>query len=851
MSDTMGGTPPVIFGAYCDAYWDAGLPVMPLKQYTPNGGPEGKPTGKEPVVFRWQALQARMPTEAERNSWRVFHRNGNIGLPLGPQSGLVAIDIDTDDPKILGILDKVLPPSPWKRVGQKGKVLIYKYDGQPIVRIKYRDEQGKMQSLVEMLGAGSQIVLPPSIHPKTAQPYYANCDLLDVLDQVRSLPTNIEQILRDALAQSGLQLGSAAYGSVTDYISTGNRDNQLVSMAGLFAREVLKGNKTLLEACQEIEVAVSTFWERTYGDNIDPKKGPTKLIEFLIRDVTGPKSKVLPKGWDEGLTSEQRSQWGLEAFSEENESWDAKQIRDFFNAHIEKSGVKDSPELFTSVVKQTLNRVAASANLEPIEEDQIIQYIAEVSGKRMSVAAVRRQLVSLRSGPIMGATHAEIAEAVVRDLEELGGEIRFHNDALWQWSGSSWGRMDEGKILQHIIREYGKTHKAAGRATDHSGILKTIRGLQQRELQQISEVGINFVNGFLTEDLVLKEHHPDFGMTYTLPYPYLPEAAGKAARWQKMLVDYWGDDPDFSEKVSALGEVMALTLFGKMTEVQLAVCLYGVAHSGKSRLMEIMQALMPAEAQTSLPPTLWGDKFGPAQLVGKLLNFAGELSEQQLIDAAKFKQIVEGAVIEAQEKNRPMFNFRPKAAHWFATNHTPKTRDSSAGFTRRWLFLCFTKAFPDDGRKILDYNKIVVAEEREAIAAWAVQHMVRLRAENFRVTDPVSSREQRELLENELNSVRDFLVGFRDQGWMHLGTEAHKDASDLNNYTSFTTLWTEYKNYCLSQSVSPVGSKALAKRMVQLQGTFGFKADKVSGAAGLPIQVYRYLTLASNRKAAA
>jgi len=600
-----------------------------------------------------------------------------------------------------------------------------------------------------------------------------------------------------------------------------------------------------------MKVAAATFIERTYGDNIDPKKGPTKLIEFLIRDVTGPKAHVLPKGWDEGVTDAERVAWGLDAFTKDNETWDCGQILDYFNAHIEKAGVKDNTEQFTSVVKLVLNRVAASTSLDPIEEDHIVNYVAQVSGKRFSAASVRRQLASLRAGPITGANHAEIAEAVIKDLEELGGPIRFHNDTLWQYEGSSWKKMDEAKVLQTIIRDYGKTHKAAGRATDHQGILRTIRGLAVGELQEVAVSGINFVNGFLTEDLELKPHDPAYGMTYTLPYPYLPESAGKATRWQQMLVDYWGSDPDFSEKVTALGEVMALTLFAKMTEVQLAVCLYGVGHSGKSRIMEIVQALMPAEAQTSLPPTLWGDKFGPAQLVGKLLNFAGELSETQLIDSAKFKQIVEGAVIEAQEKNRPMFNFRPRAAHWFASNHTPKSKDSSDGFTRRWLFLCFTKAFPEGPRKILEYHKVVISEEREAIAAWAVQHMVRLRHENFKITDPPSSMEQREALENELNNVRDFLVGLREQGRMILGAEAHQNVSDLHNYTPLSTLLTEYKTYCLGQSVSPAGSKTLEKRMAHLQGQFGFRKDTVIGAAGLPIPVYRFLTLVHQKKAVA
>ncbi|MEH3064942.1 MAG: phage/plasmid primase, P4 family [Methylobacterium radiotolerans] len=564
--------------------------------------------------------------------------------------------------------------------------------------------------------------------------------------------------------------------------------------------------------------------------------------------MTGPKGKALPKGWDEGVTDAQRKSWGLDTFSSDNETWDHGQIMTFFNAHIEKTGVKDNPEQFTAVVKQVLNRVAANPNLEPIEEDQILNYVATVSGKRVSVASVRRQLAQLRAGPIAGGDHAEIARAVVRDLEETG-EIRFNQDALWQWRGSAWERMDEGEILKHVINEYG-SYKAATRANDHQGILKTIRGMQKQELRKRAETGINFVNGYLTDDLELKEHHPDYGMTYTLPYPYRPELAGKCSRFQRMLYDYWGEDPDYSEKVTALGEVMAMTMFGRMTEVQVAVCLYGVAHSGKSRIMEIMQAMMPAEAQTSLPPTMWGDKFGPAQLVGKLLNFAGELSEKQQIDAAKFKQIISGEVIDAQEKNRPLFTFRPRAAHWFATNHTPKSADSSSGFTRRWLFLCFTKAFPADD-KINDYDKIVIAEERDAIAAWAVGHMVRLRSENFRLTDPISSIEQREALENELNSVRDFLCGFRDHGWMNLGAEAHKDKSDQHNYTTFQTLWNEYRSYCISQSVSPVGSKVLVKRMGQLQGQFGFKLDKVSGAQDLPIPVFRYLTLAPNRKAAA
>ncbi len=829
-----------IFADNCERYWAAGLPVMPLREYTPNGGRDGAPSGKEPAVLNWQQLQARMPTEAERTSWKIFHRNGNMGLPLGPQSGLLAIDIDTDNQTYIDAILSVLPPSPWKRVGQKGMVLIYKYDGQPIIRIKYRDENNKLQSMVEMLGAGSQIVLPPSIHPKTVKPYVANRELIDVLDEIPHLPANTEQRLREVLTKAGLSLGSPGFGAVTNYISAGNRDNQLVSMAGLFARDVMKGNKSLLEACNQIEVAVPTFFERTYGDNIDPKKGPEKLIEFLIRDVTGPKGVALPKGWDEGLTDEQREAWGLDGFSDENELWDGDQLKQFFDAHIGKEGVLDNDEMFMSVVKQTLNKLAANPDLSPIEEDRMIAHMVAVSDKRLTSSAVRRQISMLRQGPIAGANHAEIAAAVVKDMQEQGGEIRFWSDKLWQWDGGAWSEMDEGRIIKHIIQDYG-WYKAATRASDHAGILRTVRGLTAAPLATSPRTGINFVNGFLTEDLELVPHNPEFGMMYTLPYPYLPDAIGKCPRWLKMLHDYWGEDYDYAEKVTALGQVMALTLFGKMASTQRAILLYGMPNSGKSQIMEIVQALMPEEAQTSLPPTMWGDKFGPSMLVGKTLNFAGELSEHNQIDSAKFKQIVGGEAIDAQFKNGQVFVFRPRAAHWFASNFHPKTRDSSEGFTRRWLFLTFTKAFNKPGQTLLDYHQLVLSEEREAIAAWAVQHMVALKGQNWTISEPASSVEQREVLANELNSVRDFLTVFQEQGWVRLGEKACKNLSDNSNFVTFSALWSEYRSFCISQSVVPVGSRVLSKRLTQLQGRFGFKIDNIPGPGDAPIKIYRYM----------
>jgi hypothetical protein len=122
-----------------------------------------------------------MPTAEEQEQWLALYPDGNIGLPLGPCSNLMAIDIDSDDPRVIAAIEKTLPPTPWWRVGKKGKMLIYRYNGERTRRI--RDQNDK--TIVEILSRGTQIVIPPSIHPDTGKAYWSNCELVDVLPNGR------------------------------------------------------------------------------------------------------------------------------------------------------------------------------------------------------------------------------------------------------------------------------------------------------------------------------------------------------------------------------------------------------------------------------------------------------------------------------------------------------------------------------------------------------------------------------------------------------------------------------------------------------------------------------------------
>lgn len=199
-----------IFSEYAPRYWAAGLPVIPVN-------------GKRPFFQQWQQFCERMPSPEEQASWVQDYPDQNIGLPLGPASGVCAIDIDTDDSTEIEAILNVLPEVHYRRVGKKGMVLLYKWNGSKGFKIRTRSGEQP----VEFLSKGNQVILPPSIHPDTRSPYTANAELWEVLADLSELPNGFDRAaLEDAL---GLNRTNARVDR--SGIQIGGRHNALISYA--------------------------------------------------------------------------------------------------------------------------------------------------------------------------------------------------------------------------------------------------------------------------------------------------------------------------------------------------------------------------------------------------------------------------------------------------------------------------------------------------------------------------------------------------------------------------------------------------------------------------------------------
>ena len=208
-----------IFAINAPLYWAAGIPVMPLKRW--DSPSKGK--GKAPILSEWTQYGDTMPSEAMRNSWIMSYPKSNIGLPFGRASGLCAIDIDTEDEDLVKAIREALPASPWVRIGKKGMGLIYRWQGQPNFKLRNSDNE----SIVEFLGAGNQMVMPPSIHPDTGKPYTSDTNLWEVLDKVVALPLDVERVLRAALepilGTKGFTLAQSGRSGPMDVVPQGER----------------------------------------------------------------------------------------------------------------------------------------------------------------------------------------------------------------------------------------------------------------------------------------------------------------------------------------------------------------------------------------------------------------------------------------------------------------------------------------------------------------------------------------------------------------------------------------------------------------------------------------------------
>lgn len=334
------------------------------------------------------------------------------------------------------------------------------------------------------------------------------------------------------------------------------------------------------------------------------------------------------------------------------------------------------------------------------------------------------------------------------------------------------GRFKEGLVYansefhryrQGAFEQLDQTAEVSKALSDHLGLAATapfIKQLVELLMMQQAETGDGFApnlnylcltNGTLNlTSYELESHSPEHRLRTRLDVSWLPEAT--APRWLAYLHSVFEQDPDMAEKIAFLQQWVGYLLVPDASQ-QKMLWLVGSGANGKSVFLSIVTALVGQQNISNAMLDSFHLPYVRAELDGKLVNIAGEMAADVMINDGFIKAIVAADMIEAARKFKPSFSFRPFVRLMAATNNLPKTNDLTHGFFRRTIILMFNRQFAVSEQNPNLVNQLLA--ELPGILVWAIEGLRKLRGQGH-FTVPPSSEAALEVYRAEANPVHMF-----------------------------------------------------------------------------------------------
>jgi putative DNA primase/helicase len=177
------------------------------------------------------------------------------------------------------------------------------------------------------------------------------------------------------------------------------------------------------------------------------------------------------------------------------------------------------------------------------------------------------------------------------------------------------------------------------------------------------------------------------------------------------------------------------------TDSQKAFMMRGVARSGKSTIIKLIEHLVGEENCSNIPLQDLSERFKTAALFGRLINSFSDLPNKSITESGVFKAIVSGDLITGERKGKDPFSFRAFCKLLYSANELPfNAGDKTDGFFRRLIIIRFIKQIPEE-----DVNPNLLDElltETDGILMWALEGLQQLIKNRFRFEEPAAVKEE-------------------------------------------------------------------------------------------------------------
>jgi P4 family phage/plasmid primase-like protien len=256
---------------------------------------------------------------------------------------------------------------------------------------------------------------------------------------------------------------------------------------------------------------------------------------------------------------------------------------------------------------------------------------------------------------------------------------------------------------------------------------------------------INVNNGVIdVKSGTLLPHSHEYLFKYCSPVDFDENA--DCPNWETFLMTIFKGN---IELIDLAQRLFGYILIGGKPFLHRAFVLYGNGRNGKSTFLDVLRAVIGADAYSTVSMAKLDKEFSLVNIDGKLANIVEETPNDE-INAEIFKTLVGGGEVQAAHKGFDEFTFRCNARFVFACNDMPIFKDKSRGLEERLVFIPFERYFEEHERDTKITEKLLC--ELPGIFNWALMG-VRMILRDPQIPNYESLKISKELYKTETNSI--------------------------------------------------------------------------------------------------
>lgn len=260
-----------------------------------------------------------------------------------------------------------------------------------------------------------------------------------------------------------------------------------------------------------------------------------------------------------------------------------------------------------------------------------------------------------------------------------------------------WEILDQLKVIGLFIDWLKKTYPNDYRAFDIGRfeaqliILLKNKNFSFPELQAKAYKNgflLPFKNGVLNcNTMELLPHDKNHMSRHVLPIEYLTHTGTNLSNTfiGSFLIDISNNR---SYNLNVIRAILNLILTNNL-KYQVGLYIHGPGGTGKTTLTNLLQFILGPDASISSSLNSLNSRFGAAKLKDKLLLIINELPFLTNAESPILKSLIGGEIISVEEKYKPSTQLIPQVFVVVTSNSVWDIKNTSTGFTRRWIYLPF------------------------------------------------------------------------------------------------------------------------------------------------------------------